>query len=471
MSLDLELIDYKEEKSFSKKLELNESPNYLINNFFQLYGSRLSFKTCNISDLFEYNNKERPKIIHGKTIGEKINGSLAGIIILTFFAAIFSISFYAFLIYAIKEKLVIFFAILIFALLILSSLFNYKLLPLYLKNIDIRHNFSEFIEKMLNTQVSITTSNGRNIDYKYINDITGKINIPKSYKFISIQEFQFFVDKDVQMIRDKCYFIDGEKKHSFRNIHIRFSNQDKDEKLKFSEIDFDHNDNDNSDFDDRRVVFALDNYDFNIIIKISYVLMIFQVLWLFIIYLILNHYTQCIDIYPAKYLTLNPAKIQKTQIIIHGKLFEQKNSVNMLRNENDLEILEEEYNKAQKRIKKEKKEKELQLKREEEKKRDLEMNTEVLSRWANSNYLIEVYREYDNVKLLLRVREYGREVLEKKFKLGVYNSSIDEKVEDMGLTSVFTPRGYDIKIKVTNFEHNYNIKIGNGIFDRSFRYN
>jgi hypothetical protein len=41
----------------------------------------------------------------------------------------------------------------------------------------------------------------------------------------------------------------------------------------------------------------------------------------------------------------------------------------------------------------------------------------------------------------------------------------------MGLTSVFTPRGFDIKIKVTNFERNYNIKIGNGIFDRSFRYN
>ena len=468
MSLDLELIDFKEEKSISKKLELNENPHYLTNNMFQLYGYRLAFKTCDISDLFEYNNKERPKIIHGKTIGEKTNGSLGGIIVITFFAAIFSISFYASLIYAIKEKL-IFFALLIISLLVLSSLFNYKLIPLYLKNIDIKHNFSEFIEKLLNTQVSITTINGTNIDYKYIYDITGKINIPKNYKFISIQNFQFFVDKDMQMIRDKCCFIDGEKQFSYRNIKIGFSNQDRDEKLKFSERDFDHNDN--SNFGDRRVVFALDNYDFNIIINISYVLMVFQVLWLFIIYMILNHYAECIDIYPAKYLTQNPAKIQKTQIIIHGKLFEQKNAVNMLRNENDLEILEEMYNKTKKRIKKKKEEKELQLKRKEEKKKELEMNTEVLSRWANSNYLIEVYREFDNVKLLLRVREYGKEDLEKRFKLGVYNDSIDEKVEDMGLTSVFTPRGFDIKIKVTNFERNYNIKIGNGIFDRSFRYN
>jgi hypothetical protein len=190
----------------------------------------------------------------------------------------------------------------------------------------------------------------------------------------------------MQMIRDKCCFIDGEKQFSYRNIKIGFSNQDRDEKLKFSERDFDHNDN--SNFGDRRVVFALDNYDFNIIINISYVLMVFQVLWLFIIYMILNHYAECIDIYPAKYLTQNPAKIQKTQIIIHGKLFEQKNAVNMLRNENDLEILEEMYNKTKKRIKKEKEEKELQLKRKEEKKKELEMNTELLSRWANSNYLI-----------------------------------------------------------------------------------
>lgn len=468
MSLDLELDGYKEKKSISKKLELNESPDYLSKNLFLLNQNRLVFQTCEISYLYRYNNnKNRVNIVHGKKIdNESINASLSGILIIIFYSAIFSIVFYAFLIYSIKEKLFIM-AFLLFFFLILSSMFNYKLMPFYLKNIDIRNNFSEYIEKVLNTQVRVKTSKGSNIDYKYIYDITGKINIPKNYKFISVQKFQLFIDKDIKNNRDKCAFIDRKKDFYKKDIFVSFSEQDKDDKLQFDMIDYDNIDN----FDDGRIVFALNNYNFKIIINISYVFLVFQLLWVFSIYLLINHYSQCIVIYPAKYLTKNPAKISKTEIIIHGKVFEQKTSINMLRNENDDEILEGKYNKAKKKIQKEKEEEQLMQKRKEEEKRRLEMNTEVLSKWANSNYLIEVYKEYDTVKLLLKVREYRNEILEKRFKLGVYNADIEEKEEDLGLTSVFTPRGYDIKIKVTNFEHNYNIKIGNGIFDGSFRYN
>ena len=143
----------------------------------------------------------------------------------------------------------------------------------------------------------------------------------------------------------------------------------------------------------------------------------------------------------------------------------------MLRNENDHEIVEEMYKKTKKDFKEEEELEQLKLKMKEDRKRELKKNTEILSKWENSNYYIEVYREYIKVKLLLIVREYRKEVINNRFKLGDYDSSIEENVEDLGLTSVFTPRGINIKIKVTNFEHNYNIKIGNGIFDRSFKYN
>lgn len=468
MSLDLELNDYKDNKPISKKLELNESPDYLINNIFQLNGYKQNFKTCDISYLYKYNsNKNHVTIIKGEKIGnEKINESLAGTLILIFFSAIFSIGFYTALIYAIKEKLILGFGILIYCLLVLSSIFNYHLIPFYFKNLDIRHNFSEYIEKVLNTQISIETSKRTNIDFKYIYDITGKINIPKNYKFISVKNIQFFIDKDIKNIKEKCAFIDRKKDLFERNVCVRFSEQVIDDKLKFDQFDYDDIDN----FDEGRIVFALDNFNFQNIIKISYVFLVFQLLWAFSIYLMFNHYSQCINIYPAKYLTKNPSNIPKTEIIINGIVFQQKTSINTLRNENDDEIIEEMYKKTQEKIIKEEKKKQLQLKKEQEEEKQLKMNTEILSKWSNSNYFIKVYREYSIVKLLLKIRE-GRKYLENLFELGVYDSTIDEKEEDLGLTSVFTPRGFDIKIKVTNFEHNYNVKIGNGIFDGSFRYN
>lgn len=308
--LDLKLNDFQEKKQISKKLELNESPDYLMDNLFELNENRLAFQTCEISYLYMYNNKKRVKMVNGKEIDdEEINGSLGGILVLIFYSAIFSICFYASLIYTIKGKL-FFFSLFIFCSVLLSSMFNYKLFPFYLKKIDIRRNFSEYIEKMLNTQVKIETKNRTNIDYKYIYDITGKINIPKNYKFISVKKFQIFIDKDIKNIRAKCAFIDR-KKDLFKKIYIKFSDQDKDDKLKFAPIEYDNFNN--SKFDNQLIVFALDNTNFQIIINISYVLLVFQVLWIFAIYMILNNYSACIDIYPAKYLTKNPAKIKKTE--------------------------------------------------------------------------------------------------------------------------------------------------------------
>lgn len=85
--MDLELNDYKNNKPITKKLELNESPDYLINNIFQLNGYKQNFQTCNISYLYKYNsNKNHVTIIKGEKIGnENANESLAGTLILIFF--------------------------------------------------------------------------------------------------------------------------------------------------------------------------------------------------------------------------------------------------------------------------------------------------------------------------------------------------------------------------------------------------
>ena len=112
---------FKEKKQISKKLELNESPDYLMDNLFELNENRLAFQTCEISYLYMYNNKKRVKMVNGKEIDdEEINGSLGGILVLIFYSAIFSICFYASLIYTIKEKLFFFIIYILFSIIIIN---------------------------------------------------------------------------------------------------------------------------------------------------------------------------------------------------------------------------------------------------------------------------------------------------------------------------------------------------------------
>ena len=120
--------------------------------------------------------------------------------------------------------------------------------------------------------------------------------------------------------------------------------------------------------------------------------------------------------------------------------------------------------------KKEEREK-LKKKREMEEKRRKE-NTETLSLWQNNNYVIRVIREFNTVYLKLTVMEFNEISLSRTFELGDYNPKIrkEEYEGDTNLSTVYIPKGYYIKIIVTNFESRYNIKIGNGLFDKSFRY-
>ena len=198
--------------------------------------------------------------------------------------------------------------------------------------------------------------------------------------------------------------------------------------------------------------------------------------------------------YGENYIIIRPAKVfigennylnsNITEINIHGEVIKQEDD-NILEIDHErIEKIKESYKSKVEELKEEmkiEKEKERLERKEREKyrkKKEMEdkirkENTETLSLWENNNYKIYVYREYNTVYLKLTVWEDNGVSLYKTIKLGDYNPKIrEEEYEgDTNLTTVYIPKGYDIKIIVTNFEFRYNIKIGNGKFDKIFRYN
>lgn len=198
--------------------------------------------------------------------------------------------------------------------------------------------------------------------------------------------------------------------------------------------------------------------------------------------------------YGGTYIIIHPAKIfigennylnpNITEINIHGEVIKQED-------DNILEIDHERIKKIKEiykgRVEKLKEKIEIEREKEMEERKELEEyrkkiemkekkrkeNTETLGLWENNNYKIYVYREYNTVYLNLTVWEDNDVSFYKTIKLGDYNPKIrkEEYEGDTNLTTVYIPNGYDIKIIVSNFEFQYNIKIGNGKFDKSFKYN
>ena len=119
-----------------------------------------------------------------------------------------------------------------------------------------------------------------------------------------------------------------------------------------------------------------------------------------------------------------------------------------------------------KRLKEERERKEKE--RISEEKRKLRENTKFLSSWDNANYYIKVQKVYDNVEVKLEIY-YRDETIRKKIDVGDYEPDAEEREEDLGNSSVYYPRGKNIKIEVTNYERKYTIKVGNK-FSASYFY-
>ena len=382
---------------------------------------------------------------------------------------------------------------------------TWKVFPFYLFEIS-TINVIDYLKKRINAKVILNEK--LPIPAKYVVDVTGKIDIPKNYNFVSVSQIQYFLDESLSNFVNKYYLNSNSK-----DIDLFDEDEDEDPKFKKKKINKKKKKKEDykplnfvllkikslyyrgeeffekpyNSFKDSTPLIVIDKKFFYFVKYGSIIFSLLQIQWIFTLILDLMKYGE-------NYIIIRPAKVfigennylnsNITEINIHGEVIKQEDD-NILEIDHErIEKIKESYKSKVEELKEEmkiEKEKERLERKEREKyrkKKEMEdkirkENTETLSLWENNNYKIYVYREYNTVYLKLTVWEDNGVSLYKTIKLGDYNPKIrEEEYEgDTNLTTVYIPKGYDIKIIVTNFEFRYNIKIGNGKFDKSFRYN
>ena len=403
---------------------------------------------------------------------------------------------------------------------------TYKVFPFYLFEIS-TESVKDYLKKIINAEVELTKNYP--IPVKYIVDVTGKIDIPKEYNFVNVYKIQYFLSQSLSNFMDKYYFKKDDEDLLLKDDEDLLLEDDENLLLDYKSSKLKKKRRKKKE-DNRIICKSLDNtflkvkslsyhgtklFEFNLkerfynpIRKMfvinnkflyfakygSIVFSILQIQWIFSLILYLLNYGE-------EYIVINPVKLlihekeylepDKTKINIHGDVITQEGDITLEINEEFIENLKEEYKlrieklKLEKELKRKeeieemKKQKKIEKEREKERKqkekeeRERKENTEALSLWQNDNYKIYVYREYNTVYLTLTVWEGYEISFKNKMELGDYNSIVEqEEYEgDTNLTTVYIPKGYYIKIIISNFEFQYNIKIGNGKFDKSFRYN
>ena len=168
---------------------------------------------------------------------------------------------------------------------------------------------------------------------------------------------------------------------------------------------------------------------------------------------------KCVIIYPAKLITTN-LKNSNTNINVHGKGINIESYIYANMQSEKADKLREDYTKKMNDIAEKKRQKEKEKERISEQKRKLRENTEVLSSWDNINYYIKVQKVYHNVEVKLEIY-YNDKTIKKKIDVGSYEPDAEEREEDEGNSSIYYPRGKNIKIEVINYEHKYTVKVGN----------
>ena len=426
------------------------------------------------------------------------------------FAAIMCSAFYILLIVMIITGKIYPYIFPCFLLFICACIGTWKVFPFYLFSIS-TINVIDYLKKRINAKVKLAEN--LPIPAKYIVDVTGKIDIPKEYNFVSVSKIQYFIDKSLNDFINK-YYSKKIDKDDLNKKDIDLLDEDEDEDSKFMKKKIRKKQKKENYKPLNYILIKIQNLyyggseffekpynileDFTQLIVIdkkffyfakygSIIFSILQIQWIFTLIL------DCMK-YGDTYICIHPAKIfigennylspDITEINIHGEVIKQED-------DNILEIDHERIEKIKRiyrgRVEKLKEKMEIEREKEMEERKELEKyrkkikmeekkrkeNTETLGLWENNNYKIYVYREYNIVYLNLTVWEDNDVSFYKTIKLGDYNPKIrkEEYEGDTNLTTVFIPKGYNIKIIVTNFEYRYNIKIGNGIFDKSFRYN
>ncbi len=297
--------------------------------------------------------------------------------------------------------------------------------------------------------INLNSRTKSDIEYpiKYISDITGEINIPKNIEYVKIGRIQYYFEEDFLSFTKQYKSIIGNysisKKLSYNN-----------EPISKIYVCYDLNSTTNA-------------YSINMIHRIL-CLMLLQ--WIPAFYNKLRP-KKCVTIYPAKLITLSQ-KSSNTNIYVHGKRIYSELYIYANIRSGGADKLREDNTKKMNEIAEKKRLKEKRERKEKERiseeKRKLRENTKFLSSWDNANYYIKVQKVYDHVEVKLEIY-YRDETIRKKIDVGDYEKDAEEREEDLGNSSVYYPRGKNIKIEVTNYERKYTIKVGNK-FTASYYY-
>ena len=402
--------------NYNKGFVSNKLPDDIKNNYYKLINGGLqkkkNFISSKISDLQEV--------------------SILDIIICFFF----SLSFYILLAAAILtgDKTAIIYLIIVYLLGTIIQIYIVPIPCLYYSKME----FDENMKRLFNSTVHISLKSKKDaIEYpiKYISDITGEINIPKNIEYVKIGRIQYYFEEDFLTFTKQYKSIIGNytvsKKLSYKNEPIK--------KI--------------------YLYYALNSvsnaYSINMINRIL-CLMLLQ--WISALYNKLKP-KKCVIIYPAKLITTN-LKNSNTNINVHGKVINIESYIYANMQSEKADKLREDYTKKMNDIAEKKRQKEKEKERISEQKRKLRENTEVLSSWDNINYYIKVQKVYDNVEVKLEIY-YNDKTIKKKIDVGNYEPDAEEREEDEGNSSIYYPRGKNIKIEVINYEHKYTVKVGN----------
>ena len=304
-----------------------------------------------------------------------------------------------------------------------------------------RQNFFKEMEKILNYSVIITLESLKidkkfHFKGKYTNDVSGDINIPKSINLVKIGNLQCFIDekyyREIKKWDLKCKTIPDINNHKGNVIY-----------------------NLNSDYN-------IPPYNI-----ITIILSIFLLQWINALIFCYVSAGDVVTIFPAKLIIIDPKKDSPTNIVIHGNSLKiPKNIFNPIKEneyDNNIDFLM-------------RKEKETLEKKEEERqeKLDRKKNTSTLSIFEDNHFYIRVKKEYDSVYLNLSVYDVivkgkRRDIKFDTMYLGIYDENIieDKWEENYPLLWIYTPNGFDIKIKVKKDTGSFSIFIGD-IFHDTF---
>ena len=406
--------------NYSKGFVSNKLPDDIKNNYYKLINGSLQKKknliSAKLSDLQEV--------------------SILDIII----CFIFSISFYILLAAAILtgDKTAIIYLIIVYLLGTIIQIYIVPIPCLYYSKME----FDENMKRLFNSTIDISLKSKKDvIEYpiKYISDITGEINIPKDVEYVKIGRIQYYFEEDFLTFTKQYKSIIGNytvtKKLSYKNEPIK--------KI--------------------YLYYALNSvsnaYSINMINRILCLMLLH---WISALFNKLKP-KKCVTIYPVKLITTYQ-KNSNTDINVHGKRINTESYIYVNKQSEKADKLREDYTKKMNDIAEKKRQKEEKERKEKEriseKKRKLRENTEFLSSWDNVNYYIKVQKVYDNVEVKLEIY-YRDKTIKKKIDVGYYEPDAEEREEDSGNSSIYYPRGKNIKIEVINYERKYTVKIGN----------